>query len=118
MDFKRSSVRIAPKEFTDYTVVIQCDGQNFTGHLGNISEGGALVLLSAGQDKENDLSIDTIVTGTVTQVSDNQEMSFSGKIAWSTIKPMSNQPTVAVGIQFDKELILTSQLLALAMSIE
>jgi hypothetical protein len=118
MDFKRSSVRISPKDFNDYDVSCDVEGKNLQGFLGNISEGGACILIESEKPEEELLTVGEPTSGIITQKINGQQLPFSGKVAWSSVSPFKGTPAVAFGVQFSESIQLPHQLMVLSMSVE
>jgi hypothetical protein len=118
MDFKRNSVRISPKDFNDYVVSCNIQGRALNGFLGNISEGGACILIESSTPEEELIETGLDISGVITQQANNEELPFSGKIAWSSVSPFKGTPAIAFGVQFSEIIELPHKLMVLSMSVE
>lgn len=114
MNDNRKSVRIYPKDFLDYSVSVEWDGNSFNGTMGNISETGMCCILPIDTEIEKGDRI----SGCIQNVSSKEQIEYSGKVIWKDQFMIGGQYSYAIGIQFLEVIDLPDNLFALALAME
>jgi glyoxylate utilization-related uncharacterized protein len=110
----RKADRIFPKDFADYAVHINTNGENFSGYLGNISETGLCAIMPANFQAE----VNEINEGSILHWPTGDNMEITGRIAWKTNYEFQKKPHIMIGMEFSDKIIFPEYLLALSLSVE
>jgi hypothetical protein len=114
MTQNRKAPRIYPKDFADYSVSFELNGNIQKGFLGNISEGG----LCAVMPPDFTCELDTTLKGFVLQEPLNDKLNFEGRIAWKLDYEINKSPKLMLGLEFSNPLELPEQLMVISLAVE
>lgn len=109
----RKSDRIFPKDFADYAVHMNANGESFSGYLGNISESGLCAIMPASFKAEVNDTLD----GSILHWPTSDNMEISGRIAWKSEMEFQKKPHIMIGMEFSEKFIFPEYLIALSLSI-
>ena len=110
----RKADRIFPKDFADYAVQLNANGDSFSGYLGNISETGLCAIMPANFPSE----VNEINEGSVLHWPTGDNMEIAGRVAWKTNYEFQKKPHIMIGMEFSDKIIFPEYLLALSLSVE
>lgn len=110
----RKAPRIYPKDFIDYSIIFDEEGNSSKGFLGNISEGG----LCAVMPLEFQASVDTKKKGSILHEPSKEKLPFEGRVAWKLEYEINKQQKLMVGLEFSSPLELPEQLMVISLSVE
>ena len=109
---KRSLSRVFPREFRDFVVSFRLGDVQHEGRLGNISEEGMCVILSANAEVA---PLGSVIAASIGGVRMREAIEVRGQAVWTETRTLEGRPGLFMGVQFADKTPLPDALLALCL---